>query len=226
MPVIYWIFGPNGVGKTTNAQYLNNGVEHFNLDKIIMDLVEADQPGLIKSLRKNAADHSMQDQFLTYFSNNTEVGSVRRFNECNVKIKAGEDFSLESNFLPNRKLDILREAFKHNYSLSVIFIGEKKIEVIKERVLLRTQITGQFVGEEEIVRRYTEGLKELNDLLSIPAILEYKNHISEIRIFTMPDEVNGLDLILHLSENHFIGGSQELIKSWSELIPNLKHWLK
>lgn len=224
MPFLFWIFGPNGVGKTTNAQYLTGGVEHFNLDKIIMDLVEIDQPGLIKELRNQSADINNQDNFLIHFNNNAKRGEADLYNSCKKKILIQESFSMESNFLPHRNHPILREAIQNGYLLSIIFIGEQKLDIIKERVLMRTKLTGQFVSEKDIQERYRVGLEDANSLLDVPCKLEYFSKIADIRMFTMPNNYEGLNLIINIQQDKVIHTTPHLLKSWSELVGNLTKW--
>ena len=224
-PLLFWIFGANTAGKTTNAQQLNGGVEHFNLDKIIMDLVDKDMPGFIKRLINSSEESRLhlQDEFIIHYSNNAEEGNAEFDNRCSEKIKTQENFSVESNYLPSRNNVIVNKAINEGYKLSITYLAVQSIDILVSRVEQRTQLTGQYVSVEEIERRYKGGKTDINELLSRPTKFAYKDASQEILLISATGYE--LNIILHIDNWKLKSYDKSLCKEFMEDIPNISMWI-
>lgn len=226
MPELIWIVGPNGVGKTQNAQSLNGGVEHFTLDAFIMNHLKDGKPSVLNDLINNPTNTFLREQFITHFGNYTQPGEADLHMACFKKINNNESFSFENNFLPPTTHRILNIALEKGYSLSIIALVARDFEELKFRVNQRSALTGQFVAEDQIELRFNGGLRDINNLLDPTSSILYKNHIENILIYTIPRAELGMDLILEMKKNKVVTINSKIAKEYEAVIPNLKLYQK
>jgi predicted ABC-type ATPase len=222
MPVLTWIFGPNGAGKTTIATDIT-GLEHINVDTVLLDQIQKSYPGLIDKLKKNPTEWYIQDTFLIEVENNITKATEITKSKIDSLILSKKDFSVESNFLPKPDEPIITKAIEANYSLNFIYLAMPNIEWCVQRVMERTAVTGQFVPKDGIRDRFNKGVEDINELLNKNNTLPYKDKIKNISVlFSENDKY--LHELIWISNGEARYVNIELVKQFDSLIYSLEQY--
>jgi predicted ABC-type ATPase len=222
MPVLTWIFGPNGAGKTTIASDIT-GVEHINVDTVLLEEIKKTYPSLIGNLKKNPTEWHIQDTFLILVENSIDKALDITISKIDALIFSKNDFSVESNFLPSNNEPILMRAIAANYSLNFIYLALPNIEWCAQRVMERTVVTGQFVPRIGIIDRFNKGIKDINELLDKNNKLPYKDKIKNISVLFSENDTELHELIwIQNGETEYV--NIELSKKFDNLIYSLKQY--
>lgn len=217
--LLIYIMGANAVGKTSfGKQFLN--VTHINLDEIVLENIPQ---SFIQDFTINASDIKFQEKFLDYFEGAIMEASVQYENKTKGYINEGRNISIEGNTLPKNYSDsksIINFAINKGYNIDLVFIAHKDKEFLKDRVYRRTETTGQYVSESLFEANFTNGFKDINDVVSgnfksinFRNIIIYQLEIINNNAVFKP-------VFVKYNEN-IVNIEQSFVIEYKDLIPNL-----
>ena len=183
-------------------------------------MIQKSYPSIIGKLKENPTEWWIQDTYLTVLENNLSEAITRATNRINDLILSQENFSVESNFLPNEKETILTRAINNNYKIDFVYMAMHTVEACMDRVERRTVLTGQFVSEDGIKQRYKQGLENINELLNPANKLEYKNKINSISVIDGRN-LDTLKEIIFIDKWVLKMYDSSLVKEYSKIIPSI-----
>lgn len=117
-------------------------------------------------------------------------------------IEIGENFSFETVFSHESKIDIIKEANKEGYRVYLYYANTEDVEININRVKLRVSKGGHDVPEEAIVNRYNRSI----DVISKAIPLCY-------RTFLFDNSSKVMHFILEIDHQYNIKPSEAVDKS-------------
>ncbi len=143
---LYVIAGCNGAGKTTASYTLLPDIldcqEFINADEIAR--------GLSPFKPEKAA---------------IKAGRIM-LNSIKELINAKADFAFETTLSTRSYANLVKKAQDNGYFVTLVFFWLNSVSLAKERVRIRVKEGGHFIDNETIVRRYTNGIKNLVNIYS------------------------------------------------------------
>jgi predicted ABC-type ATPase len=138
---IYVIAGPNGAGKTTASQSL--------LPELLdcQEFVNADE------IAKALSPFKPESVAL-------EAGRIM-LSRINHLLEAGETFAFETTLATKSYKNLLLKAKEVGYETFLIFIYLNSPNLAVQRVKTRVEEGGHNIPQDTIIRRYSNGLKNL-----------------------------------------------------------------
>jgi predicted ABC-type ATPase len=149
-PTIYVIAGPNGVGKTSSANfYFPDGLNLVNADEIAKQL---------------------REQY-PYLSNVQELANEQAMQKVNIFLSKKESFGFETNLADNETWKFLESVQFLGYQVVINFFCVESVEICIKRIDNRVVEGGHFVRSDIVKGRYNSGLKLLYHYYKMPDLL-------------------------------------------------------
>jgi len=87
-------------------------------------------------------------------------------NSIKELINAKADFAFETTLSTKSYANLVKKAQENGYFVILVFFWLNSVSLAKERVRIRVKEGGHFIDNETIVRRYTNGIKNLVNIYS------------------------------------------------------------
>ncbi len=222
--------GPNGSGKTSLKTYLESKKlfslhEYINPDDLLRDISKLGFYKLAKNesieeLKEFAKASTYPTKIKKYFQAkkircdngkllfegdalNSYAISLLVAYKCDVLLRTGKSFSLETVFSSKKKLDLIRQAKDNGYKIYLYSIATEDSTINKNRVESRVEAGGHDVPEEKISARYPKSLKNMSEAVKYVdraffwdnstndtvLIASFDAAISEFRIEVLPSNI-------------------------------------